>query len=149
MDESTEKVKERLLALIEADFGSDAAFERAAQLPPKTVNNWRRGASASFIKMMPRLAAAFKMSVGELAGFDPEASSATLSEEEERLVGAYRRARTLPAGTRQRLLETLTGVIDLCVAESAPRAKRRVKSTEEAQNDNNTLQKQDKEERVK
>ena len=36
--ENQEKVRERVLLLIEAEFGSDAAFERTMGLPQKTVN---------------------------------------------------------------------------------------------------------------
>ena len=35
--ESVAQVGERIFALIDAVYGSDAAFERAANLPPKTV----------------------------------------------------------------------------------------------------------------
>ena len=38
--ENNEKIKQRILSLIDAEFESDAAFERAMGLSDKTVNNW-------------------------------------------------------------------------------------------------------------
>lgn len=129
MDESTEKMRERLLALIEADFESDAAFERAAELPPKTVNNWRRDASASFMKLLPRLAEALGMSLGELYGLPPsDEASPRLSDDEAELLRAYREARTLPQAERQRLLKTLVAVTELCVSAAKP-ARMRARSS--------------------
>lgn len=48
--------QERILTRIGSEFESDAAFERAASLPPRTVNDWRRGKSQAYMKMLPRLA---------------------------------------------------------------------------------------------
>ena len=64
--ENTEKIRSRVLSLIESQFESDAAFERALSLKEKTVNNWRRGRSASFTKMLPTLSERFGVNVGEL-----------------------------------------------------------------------------------
>ena len=47
--ESVMLTGETIFALIEMKFGSDAKFERQANLPPKTVNNWRRVISLVFI----------------------------------------------------------------------------------------------------
>jgi len=47
---------ERILDLIKSKYGSDAAFERAAGLKPQSVNDWKRGKSQAFLKMIPRLA---------------------------------------------------------------------------------------------
>ena len=47
MTEATEKIRERVLALIDSEFESDASFERELGLSEKTVSNWRRGRSAS------------------------------------------------------------------------------------------------------
>ena len=52
MRENKERIRERVLALIESEFESDAAFERAMGLGDKTVNNWRRARSSSFMKML-------------------------------------------------------------------------------------------------
>ena len=42
MISSTERVREHILALIDSEFESDAAFERELGLKEKTVSNWRR-----------------------------------------------------------------------------------------------------------
>ena len=73
-NENTERIREKVLVLIESQFESDAAFERALSLPEKTVNNWRRGRSASFMKMLP------KLSAGERAQFKAQAKNAAASE---------------------------------------------------------------------
>ena len=52
---NTENIRARVLSLIESGFESDAAFERALELPQKTVNNWRRGLSSSFMKNLIKL----------------------------------------------------------------------------------------------
>ena len=52
MRENNERIRERVLSLIDSEFESDAAFEREMELPEKTVNNWRRGRSASFMKIL-------------------------------------------------------------------------------------------------
>ena len=53
MKQGESVARERILALIENEYDSDAAFEREMELPPKTVNNWRRGRSSSFMKILP------------------------------------------------------------------------------------------------
>ena len=57
--ENAEKIRERILSLIDSEFESDAAFERALGLSEKTVNNWRRGRSASFMRILQKLSELF------------------------------------------------------------------------------------------
>ena len=109
------KVKERVLSLIEAEFESDAAFERAMGLPEKTINNWRRDRSASYIKMLPELAEKFGVNVTELLDMPLSGDSSELSEEEMHLVHLYRKSRTLPAPMRAALVKTLETTVDLYV----------------------------------
>ena len=80
--ENTEKVRERVLLLIESEYESDAAFERALGLADKTVNNWRRGRSASFMRMLPMLTEAFGVSISEVMGVPLSAENNDLSEDE-------------------------------------------------------------------
>ena len=42
----TRKTANIIINLIEEKYESDAVFERALGVPPKTVNNWKRGTSA-------------------------------------------------------------------------------------------------------
>jgi transcriptional regulator with XRE-family HTH domain len=93
-NETTESTREMLLALIEAEYESDAAFERALGLAEKTVNNWRRGRSASFMKMLPTLSERFGIHVGALMDIPLKGESAELSEEELHLLHLYRKSRT-------------------------------------------------------
>ena len=53
--QNEEKIRSRILSLIDSEFESDAAFEREISLPDKTVSNWRRGRSASYMKILPAL----------------------------------------------------------------------------------------------
>ena len=111
--ENTEKIRERILALIESEFESDAAFEREIDLPDKTVSNWRRGRSASFMKMIPTLSECFGVNVGELLDIPLSGDSSELSEEEMKLLGLYRKTRTMPQKMRAALRETLETTMHL------------------------------------
>lgn len=108
---------ERIYAQIERVFGSDAAFERAANLPPKTVNNWRRGRSASYMKLLPELAELFGVPVKELMG---DAGADDLTAEEKSLLAMYREADALTAEERAALHETLRRTIDLYLGSHRP-----------------------------
>ncbi len=114
--QNSEEIREKLLLLIESEYESDAAFERALELPPKTVNNWRRGRSASFMKMLPMLSECFKVNIGELMGVPLRKDSSELSDEELRLLRLYRKARTMPQKMRDALRETLEATINLYIA---------------------------------
>ena len=122
-----------LLALIEAEYESDAAFERALGLAEKTVNNWRRGRSASFMKMLPLLSERFGIQVGALMDIPLKGEAAELSEEELHLLHLYRKSRTLPKEMRSALIETVEQVIRLYIqsaeALAADGGKKRKAST--------------------
>ena len=118
-NETTERMRERLLSLIDAEFESDAAFEREMSLSEKTVNNWRRGRSASFMKMLPTLSERFGVNVGELLDMPLRRDTSELSEEELRLLHLYRKSRTLPQKMRTALRETLETTINLYIATAS------------------------------
>ena len=113
--ENTEKVRARVISLIESQFESDAAFERALSLKEKTVNNWRRGRSASFTKMLPTLSERFGVNVGELLDIPLKKDTSELSEEELHLLHLYRKSRVLPQRMRSALRETLESTINLYI----------------------------------
>ena len=112
---NTEGIRARVLSLIEAGFESDAAFERAMELPGKTVNNWRRARSASFMKMLPKLSEEFKVNIGELMDMPLRRDTSELSEEELHLLKLYRRSRSMPDPMRQALRQTLETTINLYI----------------------------------
>ena len=114
--EKTERIRARVLSLIESEYESDAAFERAMGLSEKTVNNWRRGRSASFMKMLPRLSDNFSVNVGELLDIPLRRDTSELSEEELQLLRLYRKARPLPEKMRAALRETLETTINLYIS---------------------------------
>lgn len=126
-NQTTESTRVMLLSLIEAEYESDAAFERALGLPEKTVNNWRRGRSASFMKMLPLLSERFRVQVGVLMDMPLRGEAAELSEEELHLLHLYRRSRTLPAQMRKALAETVEATIRLYIqsAETLAQEKKR------------------------
>ena len=113
--EQIQNVKERILSLIDSEFESDAAFERALGLPEKTVNNWRRGRSSSYMKMLPRLSEQFRVNVGELLDIPLRSDTSELSEEELHLLHLYRKSRTLPMKLREALCENLESTITLYI----------------------------------
>ena len=126
--ENAEKVRERILSLIDSEFESDAAFERAMGLSEKTVNNWRRGRSSSYMRMLPRLSEEFQVNVGELLDIPLRNDTSELSEEELHLLHLYRKSRTLPQKLRVALRETLENVINLYI-KSANEIKAKSKKT--------------------
>ena len=112
-----EQTGEIIFSLIEMRSGSDAAFERAANLPPKTVNNWRRGRSSSFMKMLPELAALFSVSVRDLLQAEGGATGADgLTAEEQELLAMFRATGNLSERERAALTETIRNTIDLYLA---------------------------------
>ena len=115
--ENEEKIRERILSLIDSEFDSDAAFERAANLPPKTVNNWRRNRSSSYMKMLPELATLFGVSVRDLLNTEEEADGGIrLTAEEQAFLSMFRAAEGLSERERAALNETIKNTIDLYLA---------------------------------
>ena len=112
-NEATERIRARILALIESEFESDAAFERAMDIPDKTVNNWRRGRSSSFMKLLPELSVRFRVNVGELMDIPLRKDTSELSEEELHLLHLYRKSRSMPEKMRSSLRKTLETTIEL------------------------------------
>jgi transcriptional regulator with XRE-family HTH domain len=126
---NTEAIRTRILSLIEVGFDSDAAFERAMNLPSKTVNNWRRGLSSSFMKMLPRLSEEFGVNVGELLDIPLRRDTSELSEEELHILHLYRKARTMPQPMRVALRDTLETTINMYISSyQTLKAKRQAKN---------------------
>ena len=114
-NEREEKIRERILSLIDSEFESDAAFERALGLAEKTVNNWRRGRSSSYMRMLPVLSEEFRVNVGELLDMPLRSDTSELSEDELHLLHLYRKSRTMPPKLRTALRETLENTINLYI----------------------------------
>lgn len=116
MKENTEKIRERVLSLIDSEFDSDAAFEREMSLPKKTVNNWRRGRSASFMQMLPVISQRFDVNIGDLMDMPLRADSSALSEDELALLTLYRKSRTMPKKMRAAMKETIESTVKMYMA---------------------------------
>ncbi len=112
-DTGYEKIRERIISLVESEFESDVAFERALGLMPKTVNNWRRGLSSSYMKILPELSETFKINVSELLDMPILKNSSELSDDEIKLLRLYRKSKSLPSKLRTALSESLESVINL------------------------------------
>ena len=125
-NQPSDETRAKIIALIESEYESDAAFERELGLPAKTVNNWRRGRSASFMKMLPALADSFEVSVGELLDVPITHDSSELSEDEIELLSLYRKSGVLSAKQKLALRKTLESTIELYLA-SAPEKKKSAK----------------------
>lgn len=111
--EDTEKIRARILSLIESEFESDAAFERALSLADKTVSNWRRGRSSSYMRMLPSLSDLFGVNISELLDMPLMKNTSELSDDELKLLNAYRSTASLSPKMRAALFETLESVIKL------------------------------------
>ena len=127
-NENTEKIRDRVLSLIESEFESDAAFEREMGLAEKTVNNWRRGRSASFMRILPKLSETFGVNVGELLDMPLRRDTSELSEEELHLLHLYRKSRSMPQKMRTALRETLETTINLYITSAAEYRKEKKKT---------------------
>lgn len=121
MRENNEKIRDRVLSLIDSEFESDAAFEREMELPEKTVNNWRRGRSSSFMRILPELSELFGVNIGELLDIPLRDDSSELSDEELELLTLYRKSHALPKKHRIALKETLESTINLYLASHESR----------------------------
>ena len=121
--ETIKQTREKVLSLIESEFESDAAFEREMGLPSKTVNNWRRERSSSFMRMLPKLAEGFEVNVGELLSMPITRDTSELSDDEVELLSLYRKCAVLSPKQRIALGKTLESVINLYL-ESAPEKKK-------------------------
>lgn len=117
-NESPDRVREKILSLIDAEFESDAAFERAMELPDKTVSNWRRGRSSSYMNMLPTLSEVFRVNVGELLDIPLRRDTSELSEEELHLLHLYRKSRTMPPKMRSALRESMESLISLYITSA-------------------------------
>lgn len=126
---NAEKVRERILALIDMKYESDASFEREVGLAPKTVNNWRRRRSSSFMKMLPQLAEEFELGVGEILDMPIKmGDSSELSADEEALLNLYRKTAMLSPKQRANLAASLESVINLylgALSEKSPRSRKK------------------------
>ena len=125
MTPQVERIREQVLSLIDSEFPSDAAFEREMELAEKTVNNWRRGRSASFMKMLPRLSECFGVTVGELMDIPISPDSSELSDDELELLSMYRKTHVLPKKMRLALKNTLESTINMYLAAKQEKIKRK------------------------
>lgn len=125
MNPSTEKIREHVLSLVDSEFESDAAFEREMGLSEKTVSNWRRGRSSSFMRILPALSERFGVNVGELLDMPIGSESFELSEEERELLTLYRRSHSLPKRMRIALRETLESTINMYIAAAESGRKKK------------------------
>lgn len=133
-NDSTQAIRDKILALIDAEFESDAAFERELEIPEKTVNNWRRGRSSSFMRMLPMLSERFGMNVGEIMDLAPRRDTSELSDDELALITLYRRTRTMPEKMRTSLQKTLDTTINMYIAAHSEmkRNARRLRAKEKS-----------------
>ena len=124
MKENSAKIRERVLSLIDSEFESDAAFEREMQLPEKTVSNWRRGKSSSFIAILPLLSEKYGLNLGEFYDMPIRSDSSELSEEELEILSLYRKARVLPKKMRLALKETIEHTINMYITAGSSSARK-------------------------
>ena len=128
MRDNTESIRERVLSLISSEFESDAAFEREMDLPEKTVNNWRRGRSASFMRILPVLSDKFGVHIGELLDIPLRDDSSELSEDELEILTLYRKSHVLPKKMRLALKETIESTINMYISATEQKSSRKAKN---------------------
>lgn len=126
-DTGYEKIRERIISLVDSEFESDVAFERALGLVPKTVNNWRRGLSSSYMKILPELSETFNINVSELLDMPILKNSSELSDDEIKLLRLYRKSKALPSKLRAALSESLESVINLYLKTASEMKRKKEK----------------------
>lgn len=126
-DTGYEKIRERIISLVDSEFESDVAFERALGLVPKTVNNWRRGLSSSYMKILPELSEIFNINVSELLDMPILKNSSELSDDEIKLLRLYRKSKALPSKLRAALSESLESVINLYLKTASEMKRKKEK----------------------
>ena len=98
----TLKTVEIIVEQIKENFPSDAAFEVAAGLKPKTVDSWKRGNSKGFLKILPKLSKLFGVSTDYLLGNEqknkPLAEARNLSDIENEILSIFH---SLPEDKKQ------------------------------------------------
>ncbi len=122
MRENVENIRGRVLSLIDSEYESDAAFEREINLAEKTVNNWRRGSSASFMNILPEISELFGVNIGELFGIPIRDDTSELSDEELELLSLYRQTHILQKKHRLALKAAIEATINLYLSSHEPRA---------------------------
>ena len=114
-DANSEKIRDRIISLIDSEFESDVAFEKEMGLPPKTVNNWRRGRSASFMKNLPEIAEICGVNLAAVMDIPISADAPELTNDEVELLTLYRKARVMPKKMRLALKGTLESTINMYI----------------------------------
>lgn len=131
MKENTERIRERVLSLIDSEFDSDAAFEREMNLPVKTVNNWRRGRSSSFMQMLPAISERLDVNIGILMDIPLRAENSALTEDELALLTLYRKSRAMPKKMRNAMKETIESTVKMYMALAAEAKTKSVRKNKE------------------
>ena len=106
------QVCQRICEGILASKMTYAAFERALNLPQKTVSNWRRGVSHSYLSMLPQIAYLLSTTTDHLLG-NEEKADAEWAREAECLHALFVKAKKLPPHRREALYHTLEDVMKL------------------------------------
>ena len=82
---------DRILSLIGQKYGTDKAFEDDIGIPNRTVNDWKRGKSKSYLKLLPKIANTFNVTVDYLLGTEQKENSLSpLSDKEQELLDLFR-----------------------------------------------------------
>lgn len=110
---SADHIGAQLLAVMEQKGISDAALERDLGLTPKTVSNWRRGRSHSYMRYLTEVCDYLGISSGSLLSTAERGESLSLSEEETELLLSYRRVAHLKSSRRRALRETFSALVEL------------------------------------
>ena len=110
--DATGEVCRRICEGIKQASMTFASFERELGLPPKTVSNWRRGVSHSYLALLPQIARLLGTTTDALLG-EAEKAEEEWQKEVQRLYRIFAKAKQLPPHRRQALYRTLEDVMSL------------------------------------
>jgi len=113
-DDRGDLILAKILSLLSEQQSPDTELERALGLSAKTVSNWRRGISHSYLRRLPEIAAFLGVSPSVLEGTDGDGETApTLTADELALLSRYREACRSSPARRRALFEALDRVLVL------------------------------------
>lgn len=117
-DDQRDLILARILALLAEERCPDTELERTLGLSAKTVSNWRRGISHSYMRRLPEIAAFFGVARSVLDGSGGEGDMAALSADEMALLSRYREACHASPARRRALFEAIDRLLALFLEEN-------------------------------
>lgn len=103
---------DKILALIGTKYPSDAAFESKHGLKPKTVYEWKRKRSKSYMDIVVQIATDFNVTTDYLLGVEVGNRQENAPERDDKLRLIARRITEIPEKDREKVLAIFEATLD-------------------------------------